>query len=124
MRRVTMKPNRPVRYPKVLRIRLTFEAMAELEKAAGKEPVSSYARRKIELVIGLEQSTPTRPMVRAPEALANAVMRLGSIAGNLQRIYTVLAANGRTDEELLIIKGEIRKASVAVRSAIGAHNDP
>ena len=119
-----MKPNRPVRYPKVLRIRLTFEAMAELEKAAGNEPVSSYARRKIELVIGLEQSTPTRPMVRAPEALANAVMRLGSIAGNLQRIYTVLAANGRTDEELLIIKGEIRKASIAVRSAIGAHNDP
>ena len=57
-------------------------------------------------VIGLEQSTLPGRWQRSPEALANAVMRLGSIAGNLQRIYTVLAASGRADEELLIIKGE------------------
>ena len=124
MRRVSMKPSRPIRYPKVLRIRLTFEAIAQLEKEAGKEPISSYARRKIEAVIGLQQSPQAKSTVRAPEDLAKAVMRLGSLAGNIQRIYTVLAANGRPDDDLMIIKGELREASAAVRRAIGSDNDP
>ena len=124
MRRVTMKSKRTVRYPRVLRIRLTMEAMVELEKEAGDEPISSYARRKMEIAVGLKQSTPARPTVRAPDDLTKAVAHLGSLSGNVQRIFTVLTAMGQQDDELLIIKGELREVSAAVRKAIGIDNDP
>ncbi|MCW2275313.1 hypothetical protein GJ654_12440 [Rhodoblastus acidophilus] len=105
-------------------MRLTPTVHARLVAEAGDEPISSYARRLLETSSGLPMSPPARAQVRAPDDLALAVRVLGSLSGNLQRIYTTVAAGGRADDELLLIKAEISRTSAAVRAAIGCEIDP
>jgi hypothetical protein len=53
--------------------------------------------------------------------LATIAAHLGSLAGNVQRIYTLLREVHRIDDqELMAIKKDIRETSAAVRHAIGA----
>jgi hypothetical protein len=65
-----------------------------------------------------------RAAVRQPEVFAAGVAHLGSLAGNLQRLYTLARDEFRLElPELLALKAEIRETAAQVRDAIGKFED-
>ena len=118
-------------YPAPIRSRLRAKTDALLTRAVNERGTTRGALIRFLIEEGLGQINDrspvrkTRAPVSHPQELAAAVTRLGSIAGNLQRLYTVLVEEQRLDDpELQQLKTEVRKASRAVRQAIGEERDP
>lgn len=65
-----------------------------------------------------------RAPVRSSKDLARIAMHLGSIAGNLQRTFTLMKDRGREDLELLDVKIEVQAIARLARQAIGEEIDP
>jgi hypothetical protein len=123
------RKTREKRYVVLIRTRLDAETGAALHDAAGDVEIGSYVRNLIE--IGLERGDALSPVRRKRAPIANAaelaaiVAHLGSLAGNAQRLYTLLREVHRIDDqELMAIKNDIRETSVAVRRAIGSFDNP
>lgn len=122
---------RDKRYTFPIRSRLTEPVGAALLKAADRRDleVGSLVRRIIEVAV----STPKgdlSPLVRRrrpiehAKLLVDAVRLLGSVAGNLQRLYTMSLETRRVDDrELLSLKAEVATASRQLREAIGGGED-
>ena len=123
------KKTREKRYVVLIRTRLDAETGAALEDAAGDAEIGSYVRTLIE--IGLERGDALSPIRRKRAPIPNAAelaaiaAHLGSLTGNVQRIYTLFREVHRIDDqELMAIKKDIRETSVAVRRAIGSFENP
>ena len=123
---------REKRYTAPVRTRVTETVRAALHKAAQRRKIGigSLVREMIEVSLGAQISVPSpivrhrRPIENA-ELLADAVRLLGSVAGNLQRLYTMaLEAHRIDDRELLALKTAVAKASCQLREAIGGGEDP
>lgn len=119
------------RYTVPVRTRLTEDVGAALHAAAARRDleVGSLVRQMIEAGLGRlpREFSPLarrrRPVENA-ELLADAVRLLGSVAGNLQRIYTMALETRRIDDrELLVLKAEVAKTSRQIRSAVGGGDD-
>lgn len=120
---------REKRYVVLIRTRLTEETGVALTKAAGDAEIGSFVRFLIETSLGRGDAFSPIRRKRAPitnaEELAAIAAHLGSLAGNLQRIYTLLREVHRTDDQdLMAIKKDIRETSAVVRRAIGSFENP
>jgi hypothetical protein len=107
-----------------IRTRLDAATGAALKAAAGNAQVASFVRQLIE--IHLDRVGALSPIKRKGAAVQNpaefvaAVIHLGSLAGNLQRLYSLARDEHRLNiRELLMAKTEIQEAATRVRRAIG-----
>lgn len=70
---------------------------------------------------GVDAILPTRrraSTVKDGQTIREALAVMGKICGNLQRLYTALAAQGSPDAELPAIKGDLREIADRMRSAL------
>lgn len=114
-------------FPVRTRVDAATAKALQAQVEAGVE-LGSVVRLLIESGVGrLHQLSPvrrTRTPIANPETFAAAVAHLGSIAGNLQRFYTLMREEHRIDDaELAALKDEIRRTARQVREAIGGFDD-
>ena len=111
-----------------VRTRLDAATAAALKTAAGDAQIGSYVRHLIETGLGrvnaLSPIKRTGATVQHPEEFVAAVSRLGSLAGNFQRFYSLARDQHRLDiPELLAAKVEIQTTAARMRRAIGDFED-
>lgn len=118
------------RYTVPVRTRVTEKVGAALRAAADRDnEVGAIVRRMIETSLGtkVEDLSPLvrrrRPVENAT-LLAEAVRLLGSVSGNLQRLYTMALETRRIDDrELIARKAEVAEVARRLREAIGGGGD-
>ena len=121
---------REARYTVPIRTRLDMATAAALNEAAAARgaELGSIVRLLVEVGLGrLDKISPVhrrRAPVTDPQAFAAAVRDLGSIAGNLQRLYVFARDERQLDiPELLQAKDEVRRTSAALRAVLGQGED-
>jgi hypothetical protein len=121
---------RDTKYPVPIRTRIRAETAAALAEEIIKRKSDSGAVARVLIEIGLGRINELSPVrrkkapVKDSALFADAIRQNGSLAGNLQRLYTVARDQHRIDlPELLAAKDYVLTTSALLRRAIGQDDD-